>query len=178
MLRGAYLALFAGQAVAAALVAGVAVALAGAQEAPSGWVAGVALAASTGQLLLGVAITAVGVRTAGRAARRLGAWPPASADAPPAAADPTTEASRARRLHAARSAALSLSLLAAVLLSTPAWFAAFAWATGQGPATLAGIGALLAVGYAFGTLQLGALARSVTAPARGSGPAADAGADG
>jgi hypothetical protein len=168
VLRGAYLALFAGQAVAAALVAGAAVAVAGPQTAPSGWVAGVALAASTGQLLLGVAITSAGVRNAGRAARRLDAWREEAADAP---ADAPAD------VRSARSAALSLSLLAAVLLSTPAWFAAFAWATGQGPVTLAGIGTLLAVGYAFGTLQLGSLARSVTRRASGSAPSPEPDAD-
>jgi hypothetical protein len=76
------------------------------------------------------------------------------------------DASGQRRLRTARSAALSLSLLAAVLLSTPAWFAAFAWATGQTPVVLALIGVLLATGYAFGVGQLGLLARAVTVSER------------
>jgi hypothetical protein len=119
----------------------------------------VAVAASAGQLLLGLVITAAGVRNAGRAARDLSAERLPATDAP--ATEDGRDAEAERRLRTARSAALSLSLLAAVLLSTPAWFAAFAWATGQTPIVLGLIGVLLATGYAFGVGQLGPLARAV-----------------
>jgi len=160
VLRGSFLALFAAQALVAALVALAAVLVAGPQRAPSGWVGGVAVVASAGQLLLGLAITAAGVRNAGRAARDLSPERPEVSDA--AASADGQDATGQRRLRTARSAALSLSLLAAVLLSTPAWFAAFAWATGQTPVVLGLIGVLLATGYAFGVGQLGLLARAVT----------------
>jgi hypothetical protein len=160
VLRGSFLALFAAQGLVAALVALAAVLVAGPQRTPSAWVGGVAVVASAGQLLLGLAITAAGVRNAGRAARGLGSERPAPSDpqVPPDGRDADAE----RRLRTARSAALSLALLAAVLLSTPAWFAAFAWATGQTPVVLGLIGVLLATGYAFGVGQLGPLARAVT----------------
>lgn len=162
VLRGSFLALFAAQAVVAALVALAAVLVVGPQRAPSAWVGGVAVVASAGQLLLGLAITAAGVRNAGRAARELDPDRPAASDAP--APGDEQDAAAARRLRTARGAALSLALLAAVLLSTPAWFAAFAWATGQTPIVLGLIGVLLATGYAFGVGQLGPLARAVTVP--------------
>ncbi len=110
---------------------------------------------------------------------------PSTPSEPPAAAGPEAQlagdepesgAAAARRVRVARSSALSLALLAAVLLSTPAWFAAFAWATGQSASTLAAIALLLATGYAFGIAQLGPLARAVTvAPA--AGHVADPGAE-
>lgn len=167
VLRAAYLALFAAQVVVAAAVAGAAVALAGPQSAPSGWVAGVAIAASGGQLALGAAITAAGVRNVARAARRLGPQR-AEGDAPPdATSDDPARDDAERRVRLARSSALSVALLASVLLSTPAWFGAFAWATGQTATTLAAIGLVIAAGYALGIAQMGALARAATA-ARGA----------
>jgi hypothetical protein len=143
----------------AALVAWVAVLVAGPQRAPSAWVGGVAVVASAGQLLLGLAITAAGVRNARRAAGGLSPERPAPSD--PSTAPDGRDADAERRLRTARGAALSLALLAAVLLSTPGWFAAFAWATGQTPVVLGLIGVLLATGYAFGVGQLGPLARAV-----------------
>jgi len=69
-----------------------------------------------------------------------------------------------RRLRSARSAALSQTLLSAVLLSTPTWFVAFGWATGQRATTLTALLATAALGIAFGMLQIGRLARAVTVP--------------
>lgn len=147
MLRGAFLALFAAQTAVALLVALAVVAFAGRHDAPSAAVAGVAIAAAVGQMLLGAAITVVGVRNAAAAAR-------------PRPDDPEDVA--LRRRSTARRSALSLALLAAVLASTPAWFAAFAWATGQRLVTIAVVGAVLGLGYGFGALQMGTLARVVT----------------
>lgn len=146
MLRSAFLAMFAGQTAVALLVALAVVAIAGQHEAPSAAVAGVAIAAAVGQTLLGAAITVMGVRNAAAAAR-------------PRVDDPEEVA--LRRRSTARRSALSLALLAAVLVSTPAWFAAFAWATGQRFVTIAVVGAVLGLGYGFGALQMGTLARAI-----------------
>jgi hypothetical protein len=185
VLRAAFLAVFAGQVAVATVLVGVLALVAGRQDTPSGWVAAVTLVGSLGQLLLGIVLTATGVRQAGRAARRmridhLGGEPDAASDLEPgrasdeadadgtaadgAAADEASDDGPERRLRVARSAALSNALLSAVLLSTPAWFGAFAWVTGQTPATLVGIAGMTMSGYAFGVLQAGPLARAVTVP--------------
>ncbi len=176
VLRAAFLAVFAAQVVVATVLVGVLALVAGRQDNPSGWVASVALLGSLGQLLLGIVLTATGVQQAGRAARRmrldhLGGDGDASDDVA-VVPDGETRDDEAdddgpeRRLRVARSAALSNALLSAVLLSTPAWFGAFAWVTGQTAATLVGIAGMTLSGYAFGVLQAGPLARAVTvAPA-------------
>ena len=150
VLRGAYLATFAGQIVVALLVALVVALAAGRQAAPSAAVAIVAVAASTGQLLLGIAITVLGVRSV-RVALRTASRPDA------------------------RRAVLSHSLLSAVVLSTPAWLAAFAWLTGQSLTVLAAIASLALMGYGFGFLQLGSLARSVATASHAGHADADPG---
>lgn len=137
VLRGGFLATFSAQAVVAMTVALVVALAAGRQQAPSATVAIVSVAASLGQLLLGIGITSLGVRQ-------------------------VRTASHDRSQPLARRAALSHALLSAVLLSTPAWFAAFAWLTGQSLLALAAIVALALLGYGFGMLQLGPLARAVT----------------
>lgn len=64
-----------------------------------------------------------------------------------------------------RRRALSAALLAAVILSTPAWFAALALATGQRGAPVLVLWGLLALYYAFGAAGAGRLAaRAVRAP--------------
>lgn len=176
VLRAAFLAVFAAQVVVATVLVGVLALVAGRQDNPSGWVAAVALLGSLGQLLLGIVLTATGVQQAGRAARRmrldhLGGDGDASDDVAvvpdgEASDDEADDDGPERRLRVARSAALSNALLSAVLLSTPAWFGAFAWVTGQTAATLVGIAGMTLSGYAFGVLQAGPLARAVTvAPA-------------
>lgn len=137
VLRGGFLAVFAGQAVVAMVVALAVAMAAGRQQAPSATVAIVSVAASLGQLLLGVAITSLGVRQ-------------------------VRVASHDRPRSVARRAALSHALLSSVLLSTPVWFAAFGWLTGQSLLALATVVALASLGYGFGMLQLGPLARAVT----------------
>ena len=186
VLRGAFLAVFAAQVVAAAVLVGVLALVAGRQDSPSGWVAAVALLGSLGQLLLGIVLTATGVQQAGRAARRMrldhlggdgdapddvAATPDGEASDDADSDDADSDDGPERRLRVARSAALSNALLSAVLLSTPAWFGAFAWVTGQAPAALVGIAGMTLSGYAFGVLQAGPLARAVTvAPAPASAP--------
>jgi hypothetical protein len=187
VLRGAFLAVFAAQVAAAALLVGVLALVAGRQDAGSGWVAGVTLLGSLGQLLLGIVLTATGVQQAGRAARRmrldlLAAHPDAADDVAAAPDGDGGDADAAddgpeRRLRVARSAALSNALLSAVLLSTPAWFGAFAWVTGQTAATLVGIAGMTMSGYAFGVLQAGPLARAVTLPPAAEPPPGDPGAE-
>ena len=60
---------------------------------------------------------------------------------------------------------LSATLLGAVILSTPAWFAALALATGQRGAPVLVLWGLLALYYAFGVAGAGRLAaRAVRAP--------------
>ena len=153
------MAIFAGQGAAACLVALAVTLVAGRSATPSSWVAGTVLLASSSQLLLGLAVSAYGARQARRAAAPAFAPQARSNDAN--GASPEELASALRR---ARSAALSQALLSAVLLSTPAWFAAFAWATGQTAPSLAAVAGLLTLGYAFGALQLGPLSRAVSQP--------------
>lgn len=160
VLRGAFLAVFAGQVAVATLVAGVLTVVAGRQDGASGWVAAVTLLGSLGQVLLGIGLTAAGVRQTGRAARRLRLDRPDAGE--PGDEEERPDDGPERRLRVARTAAMSNALLSAVLLSTPAWFGAFAWVTGQTAATLVGIAGLTMTGYAFGVLQLGPLARAVT----------------
>lgn len=62
-----------------------------------------------------------------------------------------------------KQAALYGTLLAAVLLSTPAWYAAFALLIGQRTAALVLL-ALLASGYALGFVLSGRFARRAAAP--------------
>lgn len=183
VLRRAFLATFAAQAAVAAAVALAAVALAGRNVAPSPWIALVLIIAAGAQVALGGAVAAYGVRQAGRLARglalhrggrepdveRAGAAPPARAEGgPPVGASTEPEDGAAphrdeqRRLRVARSAALSQTLLSAVLLSTPTWFVAFGWATGQRATTLLALLATAALGIAFGMMQVGPLARAVT----------------
>lgn len=71
---------------------------------------------------------------------------------------------------ASKQAGLYGTLLAAVLLSTPAWYAAFAFLSGQGIAALVLL-ALLAFGYALGFLLTGRFARLAAAAAASEGPA-------
>ena len=157
MLRGAYLAVFAGQGVAACLVALAVTLVAGRSAAPSNWVAGTVLLASSAQLLLGLAVSAYGARQV----RRTAAFATLAHSDDSDVASPEELASG---LHRARSAALSQALFSAVLLSTPAWFAAFAWATGQTTVSLAAFAGLLTLGYVFGALQFGQLSRAVSQP--------------
>lgn len=174
VLRAAFLAFFVAHGVVALLVAAALGALAGAGTSPTPWVGSMVVGASTAQLLLGVAVTAFGVRSASRAAALLRA----EREAPTAPSSPdgsggeaaATAARRAfaARLRAARGAALWAAVMAAVLLSTPAWFAAFAWLAGNRGAALPAAAALLAVGYAFGFLQLVPLARGVASTGRPS----------
>lgn len=166
VLRGAFLATFGAQALVAGVVAGVVALTAGRQDAPSGWVSAVVLLGALGQLLLGLAIGAYAVRQTGRAARRL-----RLGDLTPDADDDES----ARRVRTGRTAALSSALLSAVLLSTPAWFLAFAWVTGQGPVTLTGVLAVVALGYAFGVLQQGPMASAVTRRPLDAAPGDDEG---
>ena len=64
-----------------------------------------------------------------------------------------------------RRRALSAALLGAVILSTPAWFAALALATGQRGAPVFVLWGLLALYYAFGVAGAGRLAaRAVEVP--------------
>jgi hypothetical protein len=64
-----------------------------------------------------------------------------------------------------RRRALSAALLAAVIFSTPAWFAALALATGQRGAPVLVLWGLLALYYALGAAGAGRLAaRAVRAP--------------
>ena len=178
VLRGAFLATFAAQAAVAAAVALAAVALAGRNVAPSPWIALVLIVAAAGQVALGAVVGAYGVRQAGRLARGLALHrsDARTSDAPSSdepVSDETTsdapvddgaepELDEHRRIRVARSAALSQTLLSAVLLSTPSWFVAFAWATGQSAVTLLGLLATAGLGIAFGTMQIGPLARAVT----------------
>ena len=175
MLRGAFLATFAAQAVVAGAVALVAVALAGRNVAPSPWIALVLIVAAVGQVGVGGAVGAYGVRQAGRLARGLALHrvaARASDEADDETSDETSdetgddgteaEIDEHRRVRVARSAALSQTLLSAVLLSTPSWFVAFAWATGQSAITLLALLGTAALGIAFGTMQIGPLARAVT----------------
>ncbi|MDZ7708181.1 MAG: hypothetical protein U5J97_09905 [Trueperaceae bacterium] len=184
-MRSAFLATFAAQATVAAAVALGAVALAGRNVAPSPWIALVSILAAGAQVALGGAVAAYGVRQAGRLARGLvlhrddpeAAGGPIGGDQDPGAdrrADPeggtATDRDDQRRLRVARSAALSQTLLSAVLLSTPTWFVAFAWATGQSATTLTALLATAALGIAFGMLQIGPLTRAVTIRTASSEP--------
>jgi hypothetical protein len=64
-----------------------------------------------------------------------------------------------------RRRALSAALLGAVILSTPAWFAALALATGQGGEPVLVLWVLLALYYALGVASVGRLAsRAAQAP--------------
>lgn len=173
MLRSAFLATFAAQAAVAAAVALVAVVLAGRNVAPSPWIALVLIIAAGAQVALGAAVAAYGVRQAGRLARGLALHrgDPGAAGQPSGGAEDegadqkdgtASDRDDQRRLRVARSAALSQTLLSAVLLSTPTWFVAFGWATGQRATTLAALLATAALGIAFGMLQIGPLARAVT----------------
>lgn len=60
---------------------------------------------------------------------------------------------------ASRQQALSRTLFMGVLLSTTAWFAALALATGQGATASYALTALVLVAYALGFLMIGRLAR-------------------
>lgn len=74
-----------------------------------------------------------------------------------------------------RRRALSAALLGAVVLSTPAWFAALALATGQGGTPVIVLWGLLALYYAVGVTAVGRLAgRAAQGPASppSSGPSA------
>jgi len=171
VLRGAFLATFVAQAVVASGVAAVAVVLAGRNVAPSPWIALVLILAAGGQVAVGGAVGAYGVRQAGRLARGLVLHrvAPGTADEPadePAGDGAESEVDEHRRVRVARSAALSQTLLSAVLLSTPSWFVAFAWATGQSAITLVALLAMAALGIALGMVQTGPLARAVTVRAR------------
>jgi len=69
-----------------------------------------------------------------------------------------------------RQAALSRAIFAGVTLSTTAWFAALALATGQRGAPVAVLMAALLLAYALGFLATGRLARAAAAaPPRGVG---------
>lgn len=183
VLRSAFLATFVAQAAVAAAVALVAIALAGRNVAPSPWIAMVLIGAAGGQVAVGGAVGAYGVRQAGRLARGLGLHrvDPGTTDEPvgddadsevdepvaepidePVGDGAESEADEHRRVRVARSAALSQTLLSAVLLSTPSWFVAFAWATGQSTITLVALLAMAALGIAFGMMAIGPLARAVT----------------
>lgn len=151
----------------AGAVALAAVALAGRNVAPSPWIALVLIVAAAGQVAVGGAMGAYGVRQAGRLARGLALHRVAARtvdETADASSDDGREAEidEHRRVRVARSSALSQTLLSAVLLSTPSWFVAFAWATGQSAITLLALLATAAFGIAVGTMQIGALARAVT----------------
>lgn len=163
MLRSAFLATFLAHAAVAAAAALVAIALAGRNVAPSPWLALVLIVAAAGQVALGGAVGAYGVRQAGRLARGLVLHrvDPGPTDEP-VGDGAESEADEHLRVRVARSAALSQTLLSAVLLSTPSWFVAFAWATGQSAITLVALLATAALGIAFGMMQLGPLVRAVT----------------
>lgn len=60
--------------------------------------------------------------------------------------------------HPSRSGALSGTITLAVVLATPAWFAALAFATAQGSMPLLGLWACLAASYAVGLLLVTRLA--------------------
>ncbi len=81
-------------------------------------------------------------------------------------------------LATVRRAGLSTTLLAGILLAAPAWFLAFAWATGQTTGTLLGTGGALALGYALGLVQARRTARAVTPRPPDDAPAGDEGAGG
>lgn len=167
MLRSAFLATFAAQAAFATAVALVAVALAGRNVAPSPWIALVLIVAAAGQVALGGAVGAYGVRQAGRLARGLVLHrdDPGTTDGP-VGDGAESEVDEHRRVRVARSAALSQTLLSAVLLSTPSWFVAFAWATGQSAITLVALLATAALAIAFGMMPIGPLTRAVTVRGR------------
>ncbi|MDR9390461.1 MAG: hypothetical protein RI554_00360 [Trueperaceae bacterium] len=148
---------FAAQVLAAGGVVAAVVTLAGRQDAPSGVVAATLLTASYLHLAIGVAAAVGGTQAAARTAARWRDGAPHRADAP---ADPST--ADGPTLTTVRRAGLSAALLGGLLLAVPAWFLAFAWATGQGAGTLVGTAAALALGYALGLLQVRRIGRAVT----------------
>lgn len=158
----AFLGAFVGH-VAVVTVVAVAIALvAGRQDAPNALLTWVLLAVAYGNLAVATLIAAVGQRAA-----RQGVDRPSHADdvrADQAGPD------RARR-HAQRQSALAQTLFVTVLLTTPGWFLAFAWLTGQPLGTLLALMLALASGYGVGLLQVrpiaNALADHPSAPAEG-----------
>ncbi|MEX2500752.1 MAG: hypothetical protein WD336_00135, partial [Trueperaceae bacterium] len=149
LLRGVHLAVF-GLQVVVALAIGVTVAMltgAGANGAGAAdaLMAAVLIVVAAVQVAIGVAVAHAGVRATRRAAEGLKEHDP-------------------KRLRALRSSALTQTVLVAVLLATPAWFAGFAVATGQPLGTLAGLAGVAAVGYGAGVVVTGQTARAATPP--------------
>lgn len=148
MLHRVYLAFYAVHAAVAALLATVAGALARVPTAPASWLGGALVLAAFVQL-------GASLMLGGRLIRG-----PASGWNDPDTGGPDAEA---RRVHAARRAAVGGSLAAAALFAGPVWFAALAWAAGQRGAPfllLLGVGAL---GFTLGALHVGRLARRLVA---------------
>ena len=107
------------------------------------------------QVMGGVLVSAVGQRSVRElAARRTS---DAASLEPPSHVGGVPQADRKVALHQA--------LLTGVMFATPIWFLAFAWLTGQTPATLAGLALALALGYGMGLLQLRPLSRAIARPA-------------
>lgn len=152
-----YLLSFAVHVSLAALVGAVATVVAGAPTASSSWLGGVLVAIASGHLLLALVVA----ERAGRGVRRASA----GAHGAGSSAGCEDEAAAAAR-RAGRRAAIGAALAVAVLFSSPAWFAALAWAAGQRGLAFGGLLGVLALGFAGGAGYVGRLARSVAGPGR------------
>ncbi|MDZ7801262.1 MAG: hypothetical protein U5K81_10790 [Trueperaceae bacterium] len=153
MLHRVYLAFFAVHTLVAALLAAVAGALARVPAGPASWLGGALVLAALVQLGASLAL-------AGRLVRG-----PTAVPNDPDRGGP--DGAEARRVHAARRAAVGGSVAAAALFAGPVWFASLAWAAGQRGAPfllLLGVGAL---GFTLGALHVGRLARRLAAVAPG-----------
>lgn len=127
--------------------------LAGRQDAPNPLLTWVLLIAAYGNLFLAILIANVGQSAARRSA--------VTTTNPDAVREEDSKAQRDRR-HALRRSALAQTLFTTVLLTTPGWFLAFAWLTGQPLGTLLALILGLTLGYAFGLLQVRPLARALS----------------